>query len=236
MKPKVVTFDAANTLIDVRWSPGGFAVDCANLLGLGFGDHERSLYERMLRTRWSEYEELNKSRDESQGDLFWRRLTQDWLSSLSQPPELAGTLIEMVPGLLYGEESTVFRLFGDVMETLDLLDALGIRMGVISNWDYSLHRVLKAHNIHHRFEHVIASLEEGVEKPDPRLFHLTLEKFGVSPSEALHVGDDPVDDFRGAQDAGMRAYIIDRRHLESRGAILARLTDLVELIDGGVST
>lgn len=230
MRPKVVTFDAANTLVDVRWSPGAFAIDCAKTAGLDFGDHERGVYERLLRSRWGDYQEINKSRDPSQGDLFWRNLTEDWLASLGQSPELATRVVEAAPDMLYGEESTIFRLFDDVIETLDRLDELGIRTGVISNWDYSLHRVLKAHKVHHRFEHVIASLEEGVEKPDPRLFHLTLDKFGVTPDEALHVGDDPLDDFRGAQDAGMRAYLVDRRHPERSGAILARLTDLIDVL------
>ena len=122
------------------------------------------------------------------------------------------------------------ELFDDVLPTLDALDALGIRLGVISNWDYSLHRVLRAREVHHRFEFVIASLEEGVEKPHPALFELTLGKFGVLPEEALHVGDDPVDDFRGAHDVGMRSYLIDRRHPKSSGAILAKMTDLIDVL------
>lgn len=228
VKPKVVTFDAANTLVQVRWSPGGFAMDCARAIGLEVTDEERYVYERALKARWGEYQELNLSRDPAVGDAFWLRLAGDWLDAIGKPRDLAPKLVEAAPEMLYGEGASMFELFDDVIPTLDAMDELGIRIGVISNWDYSLHRVLQSHNIHHRFEYVIASLEEGVEKPDPRLFHLTLEKFGVDPSDALHVGDDPVDDFRGAQDAGMRALLIDRRHPKSSGAILAKLTDLAE--------
>ena len=52
------------------------------------------------------------------------------------------------------------ELFDDIVPSLDALDELGIRLGVISNWDYSLHRVLKALEVHHRFEFVIELLRQ----------------------------------------------------------------------------
>jgi len=231
MKPLVVTFDAANTLVRVHWTPGGFALDCARAVGLDLGDEERGVYEKSLRSRWSEYQEINASRDPELGDAFWYRLTQDWLDAIGQPPQLAVEIKAIAPNLLYGKSSAMFELFDDVVPTLDALDAFGIRLGVISNWDYSLHRVLEALEVHNRFEHVIASLEEGVEKPHPRLFQLALARFGVDSSRAAHVGDDPVDDFRGAQDSGMGAYLIDRGHSETRGLVLARLTDLITILE-----
>ncbi len=54
-----------------------------------------------------------------------------------------------------------------------------------------------------RFEVLTFSDECGIRKPDPEIFLLTLRKFGVSPEEAVHVGDDPVLDVEGARDAGM---------------------------------
>lgn len=227
MKPKLVTFDCANTLVRVRWTPGGFALDCARAAGMELGDADREVYERTLRSRWPEYREINETRDPEQGDAFWRRLTVDWLEAIGQPGAKAEEVIAAAPEILYGESSDMFELFDDVLPTLDAIEQLNIPMAVISNWDYSLHRVLKNLRIHDRFVHVIASLEEGVEKPDPLLFRLTLDKFAVAPGDAVHVGDDPLDDFRGAQEFGMRAYLIDRNHEESRGAILSKLTDLL---------
>lgn len=186
MTPAVVTFDCAQTLVRVRWTPGGFALDCARAVGLDLGPEARGAYERRLRSRWAEYREINTLRDPVQGDAFWERLTADWLEELDVSASLAPRLVAAAPGLLYGEDSDQFTLFEDVLPTLDKLDASGIRMAVISNWDYSLHRVLRALGIHDRFDCVIASLEEGVEKPDPRLFHLTLERLGVPAPNAVH--------------------------------------------------
>ncbi|HVT12480.1 MAG TPA: HAD-IA family hydrolase [Fimbriimonadaceae bacterium] len=233
MKPKVVTFDCANTLVRVNWSPGGFALDCARAVGVEVTEEDRYPYERALRSRWAEYQEINTTRDDALADAFWLKLTEDWLAELGRPADRAAAMVAAAPELLYGIESERFTLFDDVLPTLEALARHGIRVGVISNWDYSLHRVLRALDVHHRFEHVIASLQEGVEKPDPRLFHLTLAKFEVSPGEAVHVGDDPLDDLRGAQDVGMRAYLIDRRHPESRAPLLAKLTDLIDALELG---
>lgn len=231
MKPKVVTFDCANTLVRVRWTPAVFALECARAAGLELSEDEASKYSRMLRSRWLEYEEVNQTRDPVLGDAFWVRLTQDWLGEIGQPASFVSLIVQAAPEVLYGKGADMFELFDDVLPTLDALDGLGIRMGVISNWDYSLHRVLGYLNIHHRFEYVVASLEEGVEKPHPRLFELTLGRFGVERSEAVHVGDDPLDDLRGAQEFGMRAYLIDRAQAVSEGVQLATLTDIVAKLE-----
>ncbi len=231
MTAQVVTFDAANTLVRVGWSPGGFILDCARALGMKLGQNERIAYETALQTRWSEYQEVNLTRDPELCDAFWVRLTETWLADVGLPPSRSADFAAVAPQLLYGPDSHVFELFHDVIPTLDAIKAMGIRIGIISNWDYTLHRVIRYLNVQDRFEHVVASLEEGVEKPHPMLFELTLERFGVSPADAVHVGDDPLDDLRGAKNAGMRAFLLDRRQHESRGAILARLTDLAAALD-----
>ena len=83
----------------------------------------------------------------------------------------------------------------------------GVRMAIVSNWDNSLHRTLRMFGLTEYFEHVVASLEEGVEKPEARIFQIALERAGVEPGDALHVGDNPIDDWQGAKNVGMRALL-----------------------------
>src|SRR4051812_35991529 len=128
MKPKLVTFDCANTLVRVRWTPGGFALDCARAAGMELGDADREVYERSLRSRWPEYREINETRDPEQGDAFWRRLTVDWLEAIGQPGSKAEEVIAAAPEILYGEGSDMFELFDDVLPTLDAIDQLNIPM------------------------------------------------------------------------------------------------------------
>jgi FMN phosphatase YigB (HAD superfamily) len=48
-----------------------------------------------------------------------------------------------------------------------------------------------------------------VEKPDPRIFRLALERAGVGPDEAVYVGDLYSVDIRGARAAGIEAVLLD---------------------------
>jgi putative hydrolase of the HAD superfamily len=57
---------------------------------------------------------------------------------------------------------------------------------------------------------VIISSEVGADKPDPLIFQLALQRFGVAPAQALHVGDHPELDWRAAEQAGLGVYELKR--------------------------
>ncbi len=52
---------------------------------------------------------------------------------------------------------------------------------------------------------VVVSGDVGVHKPDAGLFIYTAEKLGLKPEECVYVGDHPINDIKGALDAGMKA-------------------------------
>jgi REG-2-like HAD superfamily hydrolase len=231
MSVKAVTFDCAETLVQVFWSPGRFAVECAGRIGLDVGDDRAAAeYERLLQERWPQFLEANLTRDPDRGDEFWRSLTSTWLTRLRRSDEGVERVFEVAQEILFAPDSRMFVLFDDVLPVMETLEGQGLRLAVISNWDYSLHRVLRSKGIYDRFEQVVASLEEGVEKPDPRLFQLTLDRLGVAPDEVLHVGDNPVDDFEGAKAAGMHAAWLDRGRRSRVGHIIPSLKDLPEVL------
>jgi FMN hydrolase / 5-amino-6-(5-phospho-D-ribitylamino)uracil phosphatase len=76
----------------------------------------------------------------------------------------------------------------------------------LTNGNADLQRV----GIHAHFAHHICSRDTGTAKPDPRIFLTAAERFGVSPGQILHVGDDPEMDMVGARDAGLRTAWINR--------------------------
>jgi putative hydrolase of the HAD superfamily len=67
-----------------------------------------------------------------------------------------------------------------------------------------LREILRAYGLLDYFAHLTFSDECGIRKPDPAIFHRTLQAAGVPPAQAVHVGDDPVLDVEGARAAGMR--------------------------------
>lgn len=52
---------------------------------------------------------------------------------------------------------------------------------------------------------------EGVEKPNPRIYEIALERAGnIAPEEVLHIGDSMRKDYLPAKGVGMHALLLDR--------------------------
>jgi FMN phosphatase YigB (HAD superfamily) len=100
-------------------------------------------------------------------------------------------------------EGLAFRVVDGVPEALERLRSLGLALAVVSNWDAGLPEHLARVGLAHWFAEVVTSAAEGVAKPDPRIYALALERLGVDPARALHVGDHPVYDEQAARGAGM---------------------------------
>ena len=95
-----------------------------------------------------------------------------------------------------------------VEPALEELKSRGFKLAVVSNGDGQAPRRLQEAGLARFFEEIIDSGNVGVEKPDPRIFLLTLEKLGVEPAEAVHVGDFYQVDVLGARKAGLREGIL----------------------------
>jgi len=120
-------------------------------------------------------------------------------------------------------------LFDDVLPTLEALTQRGIPLGILSNFSTNLEIVLRQVGIHHYFRFFVVSAVAGVEKPDPRIFDLTVRAANQPREKIVYIGDSVYHDIDGAQRAGMNAILVDRsnRHPEFDGA---RVCDLRELI------
>jgi putative hydrolase of the HAD superfamily len=57
---------------------------------------------------------------------------------------------------------------------------------------------------------LVTSEEAGVQKPDPRIFHIALAHVGAETHEAVMLGDSWVNDIEGARAAGIRAVWLNR--------------------------
>ena len=125
---------------------------------------------------------------------------------------------------LYAEftKPGVWALYPEVKEALLFLGER-YRLGIISNFDGRLRRILRDLGIAEFFDPVIISSEVGAEKPDAWIFKQALEHAAVAPEAALHVGDDPVRDWEGAAAVGLHVFQLDRPN-NSLSDLVARLT------------
>ena len=82
------------------------------------------------------------------------------------------------------------------------------RLGVIANQSEGTQRRLREWGLAHYFDVIVSSAEEGLEKPDPRIFHLALERAGCAPEQAIMVGDRLDNDIVPAKRLGMKTIWI----------------------------
>jgi putative hydrolase of the HAD superfamily len=122
-------------------------------------------------------------------------------------------------------QSAHFELYDDALPVLELLQARGLKVGLLSNSSRDLHEFVAHHSL--RADAVLTSHAHGKTKPHESIFRAMLELLDVAAGEAVMVGDTIDDDVEGARAIGMRAVLLDRegRYPDLEG----RLDDLREL-------
>lgn len=82
-------------------------------------------------------------------------------------------------------------------------------VGMISNSNGWVERLVTERGLRPYFHFVLDSRLVGVEKPDPLIFRIALDRVGISPAEACYIGDLYSIDVVGSRAAGMRAVLLD---------------------------
>ena len=107
----------------------------------------------------------------------------------------------------YGVKVPAWRHDLEVLypDTKELLQRLSekYKIGIIANQDFGTEQRLTDFNVHQYINLVIASAEEGVAKPDLRIFQIALARAECKPEEAIMVGDRLDNDIIPANKIGM---------------------------------
>jgi putative hydrolase of the HAD superfamily len=109
--------------------------------------------------------------------------------------------------------------FQDFIDTLELREgakqllmqtAAQTKVGLISNFTHApvIHKSLRKIGINPYFNAIIISEEVGWRKPSPRIFEDALTRLQVKTDEAVFIGDSPIEDIKGAKDAGLRTIFV----------------------------
>ena len=102
-------------------------------------------------------------------------------------------------------EATAWRLAAGARECLDALAARGLRLGVLSNFDQRLRRVLAGLGLAERFELVTLPADAGAAKPERAIFDACLARLGLAARQVLYVGDHATLDVAAARAVGWQA-------------------------------
>jgi len=122
-----------------------------------------------------------------------------------------------------------FTLFDDVLPTVKILKERQLTIGLLTNIHRGINDICKELGLEPYMDVIVSSGEAGADKPDPAIFRFALERAGVDPAEAIHVGDQYLQDVVGARNVGITPVFIDRFDVSPEITDCARIRDLTEL-------
>lgn len=203
---RVILFDAAGTLFHLPRGVGWHYADVARR-------HRAELREEELntafRSAWKAMPPPMETRAARADDREW------WRALVDRVLDVCGAGGDLNRSAYFDElwdefaKPGVWELYPETREVLAAL-AGRFRLGIVSNFDSRLRKILPLLGITEFFDELVISSEVGSQKPSPHIFHEAVRRFGVLPGEAIHVGDEPDADWRGAGDAGLRVFELRR--------------------------
>lgn len=232
-RPKVIFFDAAETLFGTSRPVGEIYAEAARSHGLRIDAQELSarFREAFHRRPPLAFPGVPREAIPERERAWWRDLVAEVFAPFAQAPD-----VEAFFETLYRtfDSARGWHLFPETTEVLERLTTLGYPLGIISNFDSRLRAVCRGLGIAGYFSTMTISSEVGAAKPDPAIFRHALAAHGVTPGEALHVGDNPEGDIEGALTAGLRAVLVDRlgRHAAFPAPRIRSLAELLPPLGG----
>ncbi|MEV4948785.1 HAD-IA family hydrolase [Streptomyces sp. NPDC053755] len=114
---------------------------------------------------------------------------------------------------------------------LEALRDLGIRLAVVSNSDGTLLEELDRWSLRGYFDVIVDSTVAGVEKPDPGIFRIAVDRLGLEAEHCWYVGDHVVNDVVGGMAAGIGEIVLyDRFELYRHIPGVHRIAELPGLV------
>jgi len=195
----VVVFDLGGVLID--WNP-------RHLYRKLFAGDEAAM-EHFLATictqHWNERQDAGRSFAEAEAELI--RVHPD-------KAELVRAWRRRFPEMIAGA-------IGGTVEIVERLHARGVPLYALSNWSRETFPSQRGRfAFFERFRGIVVSGEEGVIKPDRRIYEILFRRYALAPRDAVFVDDNPAN-ARAADALGVHGI-----HFRSPGALADDLAAL----------
>ena len=101
------------------------------------------------------------------------------------------------------------------LELVERLDAAGVPLFAITNFGHEFWEAFRpTQPVFDRFRDIVVSGTEKLMKPDPAIYRLAIERFGIDSAGALFI-DDVAKNIEGAESVGIAAHLfVDAATLE----------------------
>jgi len=221
--PRAILLDALGTLVALAPPAPALRSELGARFGMRISEAQAR---RAIAAEIAYYRaNLDAGRDEQSLAELRRRCAEALRSALPQRAlVMAPDSDALLEALL---ASLRFTVFADVVPALSAARARGQRLVVVSNWDVSLHAVMRTLSLSPLLDGIVTSAEVGARKPSPEIFDRALQLARAAPEQAVHIGDSIEEDVVGARNAGIEPILIRR----DGGAPAPSLTTIATLAE-----
>ena len=222
--PPVVFFDAVGTLLHPQ--PPAPVVYAA--VGRRFGSRldEAGIAQR-FRAAFRRQEQADHSiglrTSEEREWMRWRAIVAEVLDDVSDPE---GCFAELHAQFARPD---AWRCEPHTSHVLETLSVRGHRLGVASNFDARLRRVVEGLSDLRLVRQLVISSEIGWRKPAPSFFAEMCQRVDSPPGRIVYVGDDENNDYAGGRAFGLQVVLLDptRRARVAPEDVITSLTELL---------
>jgi HAD superfamily hydrolase (TIGR01549 family) len=160
---------------------------------------------------WANSETLLEDQQQFEPDSpeFWANYAYRHLLALGTSNGLAGKLAPQVHAYMRANYNPVDSVPADVIPTLKQLKEADYIIGLVTNRRKPIDELLPGWGFGDYLDFHFAAGEIGSWKPDPEIFHYALGLAGVSPQQAVYVGDNYFADIQGAEAAQVKPVLVD---------------------------
>ena len=222
-------FDAAGTLFEPREPVGRTYARLARQFGL---DAPEDTVAASFRRAFGAAPDLAFGPGHGHDELrrlereWWRRRVGETFAPMGSFPDF-DAYFDALFAHFASHDSWIADL--EAAPMLQRLKNDGIKLGVISNFDYRLYRILDDLELSCYFDSVTISSEAGYAKPRREVYEAALSGAGVAARDAMHIGDSEPLDFAPAAALGMAAVLIDRADKQAAPSVAGRTARISSL-------
>lgn len=140
-----------------------------------------------------------------------------------------------------GFKGNIEKIEKDYLDTLELMDGFlefienvknNYKTAVISNDSSEWSKYIREKfDINKYFNVISVSGDLKIQKPDKRIFFITLEKLGVEPKDCLYI-DDREGNLKAAKEIGMNTVMLNSRNVQYNGKTVQSFNEILKMIEG----
>lgn len=214
-KLRCITIDVTGTLIAYKGELGDYYCLAAKAVGLPCPDYKR-MHEgfKIAYTNMAKQYPCFGHAAKMPNVQWWKKCVKDSFDKAGYSYD--EETFERIFGRIYSSfgSSAPYTVFQDSVPFLRWARNKGFLVGIVSNSEYRYPDVILpalGMNKGSEWDFGVFSGIEGVEKPNPKIYEIALQKAGNIPvNEVLHIGDSMRKDYLPARNMGMKALLLDR--------------------------